>query len=303
MGAVRDKNLEFVEALLSHSQGADASLRLKDDFTPLHSAVYQKDTKIAQLLVTYNANVNAKVIRSGWTPLHGAVMNKNEAMVSLLIEYGADPETKAQKRDIRNGDFLTCDQLAQEIGFANYEQIKRKAKEKEGTTEKTTPNANPRKTTEEPLRATGTRRQDGSSTETEKPSGNLAEEEKVADNEKTIPQGATGGTETSDQKPAASYHEENTKKEKPDVNSWMKNYKKQKKGKTSPGEQKPKHQDTNEKIQPRENSSSSKSQRETVHEHSEEEESQENRKENLGERPKATKTREERRSSSSSTIQ
>merc|ERR1712130_946772 len=302
MGAVRDKNLEFVEALLSHSQGADASLRLKDDFTPLHSAVYQKDTKIAQLLVTYNANVNAKVIRSGWTPLHGAVMNKNEAMVSLLIEYGADPEAKAQKRDIRNGDFLTCDQLAQQIGFANYEQIKRKAKEKEGTTERTIPNVNPRKTTEEPLRET-TRRQDGSSTETEKPSGNLAEEEKVADNEKTIPQGATGGTETSDQKPAASYHEENTKKEKPDVNSWMKNYKKQKKGKTSPGEQKPKHQDTNEKIQPKENSSSSKSQRETVHEHSEEEESQENRKENLGERPKATKTREERRSSSSSTIQ
>ena len=45
--------------------------------------------------------------------------------VSLLIEYGADPEAKAQKRDISNGEYLTCDQLAQEVGFANYEQVKR----------------------------------------------------------------------------------------------------------------------------------------------------------------------------------
>ena len=33
-------------------------------------------------------------------------------------------EAKAKKRDICNGTFLTCDQLAQEVGFANYEQVK-----------------------------------------------------------------------------------------------------------------------------------------------------------------------------------
>jgi len=42
----------------------------------------------------------------------------------LLIEYGADVDAKAQKRDICNGAFLTCDQLAQEVGFSNYEQVK-----------------------------------------------------------------------------------------------------------------------------------------------------------------------------------
>ena len=42
----------------------------------------------------------------------------------MLVEYGADVEAKAKKRDICNGAFLTCDQLAQEVGFANYEQVK-----------------------------------------------------------------------------------------------------------------------------------------------------------------------------------
>ena len=33
-------------------------------------------------------------------------------------------EAKAKKRDICNGAFLTCDQLAHEVGFVNYEQVK-----------------------------------------------------------------------------------------------------------------------------------------------------------------------------------
>merc|ERR550532_2659840 len=156
-------------------------------------------------------------------------------------------------------------------------QIKRRAKEKE---RKTIPNASLRKNVEEPLGEAGSRQQDGGSSETKKPSEHLAEEGKVADTEKTTPpQGAnsaTGVTEKSDQMQAAGSHEENTTKEKPDVNSWMKNYKKQKKsgGKGNPGEQQktPRHQETNEKAkQPKQTSSSSR--RETVHQRSEEKES------------------------------
>ena len=44
--------------------------------------------------------------------------------MSLLVECGADPEAKAQKRDICNGEYLTCHQLAREVGFAKYEQVK-----------------------------------------------------------------------------------------------------------------------------------------------------------------------------------
>ena len=45
----------------------------------------------------------------------------------MLVEYGADVDAKAKKRDICNGAFLTCDQLAQEVGFVNYEQVKNAA--------------------------------------------------------------------------------------------------------------------------------------------------------------------------------
>ena len=55
---------------------------------------------------------------------------------------------------------------------------------------------------------------------------------------------ATGATEKSDQLQTTGSHEENTKMEKPDVKSWMKNYKKQRTdGKSIPGEQQ-----TNEKA-------------------------------------------------------
>ena len=249
--------------------------------------------------------------------------------VSLLIEYGANPEAKAQKRDISNGEYLTCDQLAQEVRFDKFEQvktdavvtmmvkrvtaqIKRRAKEKERTT---IPNASLRKNVEEPLGEAGSRKQDGGSSETKKPSEHQAEEGKVGDTEKTAPpQGAnsaTGVTEKSDQMQAAGSHEENTTKEKPDVNSWMKNYKKQKKsgGKGNPGEQQktPRHQETNEKAK----QTSSSSRRETVHQRSEEKEShaeqtdigegnkvedeQEKRNKETEERPKVKQTREERR--------
>ena len=55
------------------------------------------------------------------------LLSEIPSQTRLLVEYGADVEAKAQKRDICNGAFLTCDQLAQEVGFANYEQVKNAA--------------------------------------------------------------------------------------------------------------------------------------------------------------------------------
>ena len=115
----------------------------------------------------------------------------------------------------------------------------------------------------------------------------------------------TGVTEKSDQMQTAGPHEENTKREKPDVKSWMKNYKKQRTdGKSNPGEQQ-----TNEKAkQSKETLSRSRLQRETVHQRSEEKQSQtataysnkveneqEKKNQEMEERPKAKQTREERR--------
>ena len=147
-------------------------------------------------------------------------------------------------------------------------QIKMRAKEKEGKTEATIPNGSHGKNTEEPPRGAGVRKQDGGSNE--KPSGNLAAEAKGGDYERTqacTPQGvksATGDTEKSDQMQAATSREENTTKEKPDVNAWMKNYKQKRKSatKTNPLEHKTGHQEKSDKAQPKETLSTD--QRETV---------------------------------------
>ena len=96
---------------------------------------------------------------------------------------------------------------------------------------------------------------------------------------------ATGATEKSDQLQTTGSHEENTKMEKPDVKSWMKNYKKQRIGGKS-------NEETLSRSTPR---------RKTVYQRSKEkeshiEETHSNKVyEEMEERPKAKQTSEERR--------
>ena len=122
------------------------------------------------------------------------------------------------------------------------------------------PNVSLRKNAEEPLGEAGSQKQDGNSSETKNSSGHLSEEGKETDNEKTTPQGAnsaTGVTEKSDQIPAASSHEENTRKEKRDVNSWMKQ--KRTSAQSNQGEQQRTGQQVKtEKAEPKDTSSSSR---------------------------------------------
>ena len=95
---------------------------------------------------------------------------------------------------------------------------------------------------------------------------------------------ATGATEKSDQLQTTGSHEENTKMEKPDVKSWMKNYKKQRIGGKS-------NEETLSRSTPR---------RKTVYQRSKEkeshiEETHSNKVyEEMEERPKAKQTSEER---------
>ena len=175
-------------------------------------------------------------------------MKKNEAMVTsdcfvfekgnfsqvrLLIEYGASPEAMAQKRDVRNGAYLTCNQLAEEVGFANYEQVKteavakkeaaamaaqKKRNEKGGTT---IPNASTNKNAEDPQRETANRKkQHEGSNQTGEAPADLAEEGK--DNAQKL-KSPSGKSEKSDEVHGASSNEDKT--EKVNVKSWMKDYK------------------------------------------------------------------------------
>ena len=183
-------------------------------------------------------------------------MKKNEAMVTsdcfvfekgnfsqvrLLIEYGASPEAMAQKRDVRNGAYLTCNQLAQEVGFANYEQVKteavankeaaamaaqKKRNEKGGTT---IPNASTNKNAEDPQRETANRKkQHEGSNQTGEAPADLAEEGKDKAQKLKSP---SGKSEKSDEVHGASSNEDKT--EKVNVKSWVKDYKQRTKNNTS----------------------------------------------------------------------
>ena len=145
------------------------------------------------------------------------ITNTHFHKVSLLIEYGGDPEAKAKKRDIRGGDFLTCDQLAQEVGFANYEKVKTDALEtKIGKA----------------ALAVGINRKDSGNKGKDSPE----EESQVKTEDTALPSGGSfqegqsnktisTGVKLSVSEPTET---EDVQTEKVDVKKWMKNYKQQK---------------------------------------------------------------------------
>ena len=144
------------------------------------------------------------------------ITNTHFHKVSLLIEYGGDPEAKAKKRDIRGGDFLTCDQLAEEVGFANYEKVKADALEtKIGKA----------------ALAVGINRKDSGNKGKDSPE----EESQVKTEDTALPSGGSfqegqsnktisTGVKLSVSEPTET---EDVQTEKVDVKKWMKNYKQQ----------------------------------------------------------------------------
>jgi len=76
-------------------KGAEINSKSKNQMKvmPLHSAVATKKVGVAELLLKYGAEVNAKQ-ESGWTPLHEAAMHGQEEMIKLLLDHGADVALK-----------------------------------------------------------------------------------------------------------------------------------------------------------------------------------------------------------------
>ena len=66
--------------------------------TPLHSAVCEGHTMVAQLLVEkYHADINARS-RNGNTPLHAAAANGKDEVASYLLSLGADFRIRNTRR-------------------------------------------------------------------------------------------------------------------------------------------------------------------------------------------------------------
>lgn len=77
-------------------EGADLEARGRDGVSPLMHAVTRGHGKIAEVLVSRGAHVDATT--ADWTPLHKAVETGDSDMIKLLIAGGADIEFNSPER-------------------------------------------------------------------------------------------------------------------------------------------------------------------------------------------------------------
>ncbi|HHF0518544.1 TPA: ankyrin repeat domain-containing protein [Vibrio alginolyticus] len=87
LAAYHGNEVKVIE-LLKRNPDPDA----RDSYggTALHSAIWQDNVKIVQLLIAAGFDVNAVGPRNGYTPLHDAVWANNLPALKLLVANGGD---------------------------------------------------------------------------------------------------------------------------------------------------------------------------------------------------------------------
>jgi uncharacterized protein len=82
--------VERAERLMAND-GAAITAFSADGWTPLHLAAYFGHTKIAEMLISRAADVNARSRNAtGNTPLHAALAGNHKLVAGLLLGHGAD---------------------------------------------------------------------------------------------------------------------------------------------------------------------------------------------------------------------
>ncbi|GAB0089396.1 ankyrin repeat domain-containing protein 49 [Sergentomyia squamirostris] len=81
-------NLQRVEEILEKDAFCVKAVD-RDGYTPLHRAAYNNHYELAQLLLRYKADVDART-EFKWTPLHSACKWNNAKLAALLLQHGAD---------------------------------------------------------------------------------------------------------------------------------------------------------------------------------------------------------------------
>ena len=97
---------KIAEMLISRGASVNACSRNSTGNTPLHAALAGNHKLVAGLLLGHGADVNA-ADAAGWRPLHLAAANNNIDAVNTLIAQGADVNAP-------NGEAQTALSLAQE---------------------------------------------------------------------------------------------------------------------------------------------------------------------------------------------
>lgn len=100
--AISDKKHKIVELFLQNSANTECYFY---NFTPLHYATCNNDIILAEILLKYNANVNAEIKKDGRlidgnyaiTPMDIAQIKNNEDMQNLLLKYNGRESSKEEK--------------------------------------------------------------------------------------------------------------------------------------------------------------------------------------------------------------
>ena len=85
----------LAEMLLRYGADPNARSRNAISVTPLHSAAAARKQRSVEWLVEYGADVNATQ-QGGWTALHEAARQGNFEMVEYLLSKGASPAIKSE---------------------------------------------------------------------------------------------------------------------------------------------------------------------------------------------------------------
>ncbi|KAI4261765.1 MAG: hypothetical protein L6R42_003040 [Xanthoria sp. 1 TBL-2021] len=92
LAAVKEENITKAKDLLR--KGADVDTQDSRGFTPLLVAVREQNFELANLLLSYKADVNGRVrstlTSTPFTPLALAVDRRSVAIINLLLDHGAD---------------------------------------------------------------------------------------------------------------------------------------------------------------------------------------------------------------------
>jgi uncharacterized protein len=86
----------LAEMLLRYGADSNARSRNAMSVTPLHSAAAARKQRSVEWLVEYGADINAAQ-QGGWTALHEAARQGNTEMAEYLLSKGADPMKKSDE--------------------------------------------------------------------------------------------------------------------------------------------------------------------------------------------------------------
>jgi len=117
LAALERRHFELARML--HRIGSPVDLRGWRTHSPLHSAAYQGDCEIIQVLLDWKLDINAMCGHGDRTPLHLALecsAPKYFETIRLLLEHGADPNA-------RNSDGSTPLHLARQAGTVEDLQL------------------------------------------------------------------------------------------------------------------------------------------------------------------------------------